>query len=132
MVQWAQTLFVTEFIYGIVIATEKTAILILYHRIFQIQRWFRYLVYAMIAYIWAWAISELLVAIFQCHPIAYQWDTTIDGRCINRLAFYRWISIPNLVHDVALLVIPAPMVWKLQISKQQKMALSLVFLLASL
>lgn len=132
MSRWAQTLFITEVIYGIVIATEKTAILLLYHRLFQIQKWFRYLIHAMIVYIWAWAASEVLVAIFQCQPITYQWDMTINGTCINRLAFYRWISVPNLIHDVALLVVPAPMVWKLQISKEQKLALSIVFLLASL
>lgn len=132
LVQWAQSLFVTELMYGVLIATEKTSILLIYFRIFRIHRWFRFLVYFLIVYVWLWAVSELLVAIFQCRPIAYQWNTSLNGTCIDRLAFYRWISVPNIIHDVAMLVVPAPMIWKLQISKQKKLALSAVFILASL
>lgn len=112
----AKTLFVTEFIHGLIMAMEKTSILLLYIRIFRVQRWFLYLGWAMIAFVWLWALSELLVATFQCSPIAYQWDTTLDGTCINQIAFYQWISIPNIIHDVALLAIPSPMIWRLQVS----------------
>ncbi|KAI2640772.1 hypothetical protein GGS26DRAFT_599741 [Hypomontagnella submonticulosa] len=132
MISWAQTLFVTELMYGILFPLEKTSILLLYLRFFQIHRWFRFTTYVLIAYIWMWGVSEVLVAIFQCNPVAYQWDRTISGTCIDQLGYYRWVSVPNVVHDVAMLILPAPVVWKLQIGLRQKLALTGVFLIGSI
>ncbi|KAI1293196.1 hypothetical protein F5Y03DRAFT_411326 [Xylaria venustula] len=129
---WAQTLFVTELLYGLVFPIEKTTILLLYLRLFHVHRWFRITTYILIAYIWLWGISEVIVAIAQCIPIAYQWDKSLDGHCINQLAYYRWVSVPNVIHDVVMLVLPLPMVWSLQIDLRQKVALSGVFLIGSI
>lgn len=129
---WAQTLFVTELIYGPVIALEKSSILLFYWRIFHINRWFRLTAVAMIIYIWMWAAGEWFTALFQCIPVAKQWIQKLDGSCIDRLAFFRWICLPNAVHDVAMLVLPVPMVWKLQMASRQKAALGTIFLLGSL
>ncbi|OTA77995.1 hypothetical protein M434DRAFT_382426 [Hypoxylon sp. CO27-5] len=132
-VRWAQTLFVVELLYGILFPLEKTSILLLYLRLFHVHRWFRLTTYILIVYIWLWGASEVLVAIFQCKPIQYQWDKSISGgHCINQLGDYRWVSVPNIVHDIAMLVVPAPVVWKLQIGLRQKLALSCVFLIGSI
>lgn len=132
MTIWSQTLLIMELLYLSILGMEKTSILLFYRRIFQIQRWFRWMVYGMIIYLWLWVIAVFFAAIFQCHPVAYLWDTSLNGSCFDRLAFYRWLSIPNLLHDVTLLVFPAPMVWRLQMPIKQKAALSGVFLVGSL
>ena len=129
---WAQTLFVVIVLHAPLMALEKTSILLLYRRIFSIQPWFRVSTTMLIVYIWCWAASEFLVAIFQCQPIAYQWNKQLNGTCIDQLAFFRWISVPNLIHDIAMLVLPLPMIWNLQVGTRQKFALSLVFLIGSL
>ncbi|KAI1073844.1 hypothetical protein F5B20DRAFT_478444 [Whalleya microplaca] len=127
---WAQTLFVTEILYGLIFPLEKTSILLLYLRIFSVYRWFRLGTYALIAYIWVWGITEMFLGIFQCRPIAFQWDKTIAGTCIDQLAYYRWVSVPNVIHDVAMIIVPAPMIWRLKIATRKKIALTGVFLLA--
>ncbi|KAK9422143.1 putative Integral membrane protein [Seiridium unicorne] len=132
MVHWTQALLVTQCIYGLIFPLEKTSILLLYLGLFRVHRWLRVTVYVMMAYIWMWGISILLVAIFQCTPVASQWDKTIDGTCINQLAFYRWLGIPNAIHDVSMLIVPAPAIWKLQMPRKQKIALTGVFLLGSI
>ncbi|KAI2626808.1 hypothetical protein GGS21DRAFT_529265 [Xylaria nigripes] len=132
LIRWAQTLFATELLYGTVFPIEKTTILLLYLRLFRIHRSFRITTYLLIAYIWVWGISEVIVALSQCIPIAYQWDKTLNGRCIDQLAFYRWVSVPNVIHDVVMLILPLPMVWRLQIDLRQKLALSGVFLIGSI
>ncbi|KAJ8106144.1 hypothetical protein ONZ43_g7161 [Nemania bipapillata] len=130
---WAQTLFVTELLYGLVFPIEKTTILLLYLRLFRVHRWFRITTYFLIAYIWLWGISEVIVAIAQCQPIAFQWDKTIEGgKCIDQLAYYRWVSVPNVIHDVVMLIMPLPVVWILKIDLRQKLALSAVFLIGSI
>ncbi|KAK3316402.1 hypothetical protein B0H66DRAFT_604697 [Apodospora peruviana] len=132
LTSWAQTLFVTELLHAPLIALEKSSILLLYRRLFSIQRWFRVTTLALIVYIWLWALSEWLVAIVQCIPVEYQWNKKIPGgHCINQLAYFRWICLPNMLHDVAVLLIPTPIIWKLQTGLRQKMALSVVFVLGS-
>ncbi|KAI1419682.1 hypothetical protein F5Y12DRAFT_793006 [Xylaria sp. FL1777] len=132
LVSWAQTLFVTELLYGLVFPIEKTTILLLYLRLFRIHRWFRITTYVLIAYIWLWGISEVIVAISQCTPIAYQWDKSLHGHCIDQLAYYRWVSVPNVIHDVVMLILPLPIIWTLQMDVRQKLALSGVFLIGSI
>ncbi|KAI0547683.1 hypothetical protein F4679DRAFT_574700 [Xylaria curta] len=102
----------------------KTTILLLYLRLFRIHRWFRITTHLLITYIWLWGISEVIVALSQCIPIAYQWDKTLGD--------YRWVSVPNVIHDAAMLILPLPMVWSLQIDLRQKLALSGVFLIDSM
>lgn len=129
---WAQTLFVTELIYGIIMALEKTSILLLYLRLFNIHRWFRFTTYALIISIWMWGISESLVAVLQCQPVAFQWNKEINGKCIDQLDYYRYVRVPNVIHDVVMLALPAPVVWKLRITIRQKVALLCVFLFGAL
>jgi hypothetical protein len=127
-----QALFVTEFLYGIIIALEKTSILLLYIRIFGIHAWFRRLTWGLIVYIWMWGISESVVAVFQCSPVRHQWDVQTPGTCINQTNFYRWIPIPNVLHDLVMLLAPVPIVWGLQIGVRQKMAITMIFVTGSL
>jgi len=121
-----------EVLYGIAMPLEKTAILLLYLRLFSVHRWFQLTNYVLIITIWLWGISKLFIAIFQCKPIAFQWDKTIQGTCINQIDYYRWIRLPNLIHDVVILVLPIPVIWRLRIAIHQKIALMSIFALGSL
>lgn len=133
MARFAQTLFAMEIIYGLVIAIEKTSILLLYRRVFGVRRGFSAVVWGMIVFLWTWALAETVVALAQCTPVAYQWDKSLQGTCIDQLASYQYIPLPNVVHDIVLLVLPTPMIWQLQkVSVQQKVALTVVFLIGSL
>ncbi|KAH9896197.1 hypothetical protein F4778DRAFT_783479 [Xylariomycetidae sp. FL2044] len=132
LISWAKALFITEILYGILIPMEKTSILLLYLRLFYIHRWFRFVTFGMMAYIWIWGICEALVGTFQCTPIEYQWNRQIEGHCFDQLAYFHWHAIPNIIHDVVMLIVPAPVVWKLQITVRQKIALSSVFLIGSI
>lgn len=132
MSAWAKSLFIAQFFYGILIPLAKSSILLLYLRLFSIHAWFRYTTYGLLAYVWLWGISEALVSIFQCHPVAYQWDKKLNGTCIDQLSYYRWVSLPNVIHDVIMLVLPLPVVWKLQTDARRKIALTVVFLIGSM
>ena len=101
-------------------------------RIFPV-RMFRILAYIVGAIVLGHGIGVLLAAIFQCSPIAYTWDRTIvGGSCFNQEAFYRYVSPPNILTDVLILVMPLPYVWKLHTRVGQKVALTGIFLLGSL
>ncbi|KAJ8126522.1 hypothetical protein O1611_g7115 [Lasiodiplodia mahajangana] len=111
---WAQTLFVTELLYGLVFPIEKTS---------DTPALFEAIPRS----------PEVIVAIAQCRPVAFQWDKDIEGgQCIDQLAYYRWVSVPNVIHDVVMLIMPLPVVWILKVDIRQKLALSAVFLIGSI
>ncbi|KAI1374031.1 integral membrane protein [Hypoxylon crocopeplum] len=129
---WALSLFAGEITYIMLFPFEKTSILLLYLRLFRVQRWFRFTAYIMIAYIWIWSITATFVALFQCNPISYVWDKSISGTCIDQFSYLRWNTVPNVIHDIAMLIMPVPIIWKLQVELRQKLALSCVFVVGSL
>lgn len=68
-----------------------------------------------------------------CQPFAYNWDKTIPGgRCGNADAAYISIAALDIAGDAMIILLPMPMVWKLNISLSNKLGLSFLFALAFL
>ena len=132
LVLWAKCLLAMEWVYGLAVMLPKLAILGFYLRIF-VHRSFRTTVHMLIGIVISTFLATGLTAMFQCIPLRYVWDKTIsDGRCIDVLAFYRWISLPNIITDAVMLVLPIPMVWKLNASTGKKFGLTILFLTGSM
>ncbi|MCJ1405320.1 hypothetical protein MMC11_008547 [Xylographa trunciseda] len=83
----------------------------------------------------AWGMAGLSGSIFSCNPINAFWDFELQGTpgvyCINVQAFYIAIAVPNLLTDVLILAMPIWQVWKLQLDRRSKIALTFIFLLGS-
>lgn len=125
-----QIYIVWTVLYGLAIATAKFAILLLYMRVFTARmRLFTALSYVVGFVIATTCIANTFTAIFSCSPIAYTWDKTIvGGTCIDQLTFARFISIPNVITGVVMLVMPLPLVWQLNVPVAIKVALTATFL----
>ena len=76
----------------------------------------------------AWYIAIQTTAIFQCLPINYFWLRVGRGHCIQTTIFYIALASLNLATDVAILILPIPFIWQIQIRKNKKLSLSAVFL----
>lgn len=76
--------------------------------------------------------SATIVAVFQCSPIAYTWDKTIKGRCLDMPMLYQLGAAYNVFTDFAILILPMPIVWHLQMPKSKKIAVTGVFLMGGL
>ena len=76
----------------------------------------------------------VLVVAFQCHPVKYVWnkDPSIDGTCINQWLFFVVGSVPNVATDFAILILPMPAVWALNMGTAQKISVIGILLLGSL
>jgi len=84
--------------------------------------------YLVMAVAVCWFVSVFLEQMLLCRPLAFNWNPSIEGgRCANRPAAYLAAGIINLLTDLMVLCLPVPMVWKLQLSKRKKLALSSVF-----
>ena len=86
----------------------------------------------MIAFVVALGVAVLFVVIFQCSPVPAAWDKTIPGqRCFNLEHYVIGTNVPNILADAAIIALPIPLIWKLQLSRMRKIGLVLVFLLAA-
>ncbi|KAF4637484.1 hypothetical protein G7Y89_g596 [Cudoniella acicularis] len=123
---------VVIFAYIPAVALPKLSILYLYLKIFTTKT-YRYSVYSIAAIIIASLIASTVVACNFCTPFPFIWDKTIPGgHCLDQAKASIWVSFPNIITDLAMLVLPLPVVWKLHTSKNQKIGLTVTFLAFSL
>jgi hypothetical protein len=66
----------------------------------------------------AWAITSLVVMIFQCQ-VPQVWKT-ISNKCIDRDTFWAYSNSVNIIIDLMLIGLPMVLVWKLQIARSRK------------
>ena len=73
--------------------------------------------------------NQIFTAAFQCMPTSLLWDPTgdPDGHCIDIIKFFVGNAVPNIVTDFALLVLPLPHIWRLQVPGTQKLFVLLAF-----
>ena len=113
------------------ITFAKLSILFFYRRIFPLPS-IHYALLAIGVWIVAHGIAALLVSLLQCIPLNAVWDAGVKGRCIDFLAWSRWMSVPNIMSDLALIILPLYVVWRLKKSRSERLGLSVVFLSGSL
>lgn len=116
-------------LYGAAVALSKGAILLLYLRVFtKANRKFTMAAYVIGFVVAVTGIATTIGSIFQCTPIARNWDNNRMGTCIDKAEFARFTAIPNVITGFAMLILPLPMVWQLNVTIQQKVALTATFL----
>lgn len=130
--------FAIELTYCVLITTIKFSILLFYRRVFinhTTSTWFRVAWYIITVWCFLWGVSTFIAAVFQCTPVSYLWTQfsgKTKGKCVDFTALLIATAAVNIFTDVAVLVLPMPMVWKMKIEKAQKLAVSGIFLLGGL
>ncbi|KAF4981218.1 hypothetical protein FZEAL_2948 [Fusarium zealandicum] len=143
-----------EVAYGTACPLSKLAVLAMYYRIFSASVIIRYCVWAISAMLIGWGIAVIanhycvvrgilhtpilspnpgqlltLRTVFSCDPIAGFWNPAIARSCIDSSQFYIGITVPNIFFDVLTVVLPIHEVWRLQMGREKKLAITGVFLL---
>jgi hypothetical protein len=114
--------------YSTCVSFAKLSILVFYLRLSP-EKKFRWAVFGLIGIVIAYTVTYLIVIFAICNPVALNWDLTLDGKCISRMAPMMVLSVANICIDIAILVIPVHVVIPLQMPKRQK--ISLIFLFAT-
>ncbi|KAH8647368.1 hypothetical protein BX600DRAFT_153121 [Xylariales sp. PMI_506] len=133
----SQLLYASKLVYVVVQCTGKIGILVMYQRVFDTGsngvRWFRFTIWGLIAFCLVEELIYILIIALQCLPVAALWDTSITGaKCINAdLAFFIG-AIFNIVGDIVLIILPIPMLHKLQVSQRKRIGVAIMFAVASL
>ena len=128
-----EILYIFENLYTPGIALIKISILLFYSRIFPGLS-FRKILYGLGTAILLWEVCCQFTTIFECSPIEYFWRNraTTQGSCIDVQGFLIGQAVPNIVTDVVILIIPLPLVWRLQLPVIQRVGLTWILTLGGL
>ena len=118
-------------IYAPAMALVKVSVLLFYLRIFP-NRWLRCATYLIAGMILAWTIAMELVLAFQCTPVHRAWNQGAAGRCLDMSAVYLGSAIPNVLTDLFIIVLPLPLISRLQMTRAQRFGLYVSFLMAGM
>ncbi|KAK0635837.1 hypothetical protein B0T17DRAFT_59271 [Bombardia bombarda] len=121
-----------EWLYPIGFTIPRINILLLYLRVFR-GRKVRVGTWIMMVVLLAHCVAALGLCFAICQPYAYNWDTSIaGGHCGNLFEGYKWVSVPNIVIDAGILVLPLDSLYRVQVSRSRKVGLFITFLTGGL
>lgn len=122
--------YIDEIIYFVLFGLAKLVFLFFFLRIFP-QRRFRVIVYIVMAWVIIGTIIITFMLIFQCHPVDYLWNGWLDlsapHKCVDVNALVVSAAAMALAQDVVILVLPMPLVMKLNTTFRKKMGIMLMF-----
>lgn len=74
----------------------------------------------------------VVVLLTKCQPLAYNWDKSLDGRCIDETLFYKIGTAINVISDFLILILPMPAIWSLNLPLSRRLHVATVFVIASM
>ncbi|TKA61916.1 hypothetical protein B0A55_11312 [Friedmanniomyces simplex] len=116
-------------LYTLAILGFKVSLLASYLRLAGFNRTYRYVLYTVMALVVANQLIYTFLLSLACRPIAKQWDPTIDGTCIDELASYFGLGGSSLGFDILIILLPFPILRRLQLDVKKKIALGCLFAL---
>lgn len=111
----------------------KLSICILYRRLFP-ARWVYILLCIIVFILIGTSIATVVALLAACRPFSANWGPpdVQQTYCIDKEPIFVWGTLPNVITDAILLVIPLPIVWKLHMATNLKLALTFTFLIGGM
>ena len=110
----------------------RIAVLHFYMTIFRSSRAFLTVAYTLFVLVVAFGVGIVVSDVLTCRPLAKYWNPLRSGVCENSRASLVALSSCNIIADVLIVLLPLPMVWRLQITTRRKIELSIIFALGFL
>lgn len=127
-----KSLFIATAIFPILMALIKISIVLLYLGIFP-SKGFQAAAWAAVSFIAVSGFAMEMFAIFTCSPVEYTWNKDMSpGYCIAATYPSGMGAIVGVFQDVAVVVLPAVQVRRLQMKKRQKTLVMGLFCLGAL
>ncbi|KAK2739487.1 hypothetical protein FQN55_009452 [Onygenales sp. PD_40] len=117
-----------QVIYKVTIALSKISMLFLYLRIFVDKR-FRQVCWAIVYIVLAYTVGSSVATIFQCTPIRRAWNRNVPGTCINLAISWYSNAAFSISSDLAILILPMPVIKSLRLPQRAKIGLMTIFAL---
>lgn len=130
LMRYAQLLWSMEIIFGPIIFFTEMSILLLYQKIFVVNRKSTTFILIQLV-LWAnllFYTAMTLAVIFACSPIKKFWYPTIPGKCTSSAATILASAIFNVISNAVTVVLPVNAIWQLQMPTRRKIGVSAVFM----
>lgn len=121
-----QSLLVNETLWGLVNTFVRVSSVLLLKAVFGPLRIMWVLTTLLVLSI-LYGLAVLLEVFLICRPMAANWNTNVDGTCGNQIASYLVLEAIGLLLDFAILVVPSPAIWRLNMSWRRKVGVTVVF-----
>lgn len=126
IVMMAKWLLVAEILYAWNLGWTKMSLLLMYYRIFHVP-YFKKMAWAVGGFVMAWVICITFLFIFICVPVQKLWYPQLPGHCINQVGTWIANASSTIFTDLAILILPIPQIWNLQLRTAEKMGLTFAF-----
>ena len=115
-------------LYSIAIWLSKLSSLAFYDLIFSSgTRNFRLALWIVAWLVCAWLVAVLVSLILQCSPPQEAWERTVPGACQDPYNWWLASGVSSFILDLIILLLPLPMLWRLQVKPSRKGLLIGVF-----
>lgn len=122
-------LWIEYFIFDTGTAVAKSSALFFYARIFgSVNCWFKWSLWAIHFMNVGWLVGILSGVTFMCNPIQKAWKVHLPGTCLNTGILWLGSGISSLLIDILILLLPLPMLWRLQLRLTRKLQIIVVFI----
>lgn len=122
--------YAVQILYNPILALVKASVLIFLLRLFGQKDGVRRVIYILMVVNLAQMFGVFFAIIFQCSPIAFNWDLSIrGGHCIEQRVLYTSTAAFTILTDLLVLAVPLWIFTSLKIPRKTKFALLFVFLL---
>jgi hypothetical protein len=121
-----KSIYAFTVLYNPALMATKTAILLLYIRMAAAHPFLRYASFGTLGIVNTAGIVLTFLNIFQCRPIRAAFDRD-TGTCIDVVSLYLSSAPINVLTDLAILLLPLPILTRLRLEFRQKVALVATF-----
>ncbi|KAL4923151.1 uncharacterized protein BDV17DRAFT_285636 [Aspergillus undulatus] len=112
--------------YNMSLTLTKAAVVFLYLRIFPTPR-FILAARIIMGIIIIYGLWTVVSAFVNCLPVNSFWDSEVKGKCIPKAFLWFFNGGWNIATDLAILVLPIPVLSRLRLPKRQRVGVILVF-----
>ena len=112
--------------YYLSLGLTKASILLQYARVFPTPK-FRIACAAVMILVILYTIWTEFGSIFACYPVRAFWTKEQPARCINQFAMWFTNAALNILTDFLIIVLPMPVIKRLNLARRQKQALIAIF-----
>ncbi|KNG82299.1 hypothetical protein ANOM_008702, partial [Aspergillus nomiae NRRL 13137] len=130
LIPWTKILLVCPILYSAACMIPRVVMLTLYLCVFP-EKGYRVACYILMWLVIALGVADILTGALECIPVECLWDKSIPGHCIDLPLFFRWGTLTNVIMNFFMLILPQPVIWKLQVSVQVKIGLAVTILTGS-
>ncbi|KAJ6259583.1 Tyrosinase [Drechslerella dactyloides] len=114
--------FAYQIIYPVVLLFIKLSILSFYRGLSPTKK-YRYAVKIVTAFVVLWTTAAIFAHIFECPDPSKAWSLTFPQGCVSLPALYYSSAAVNIASDVAILLLPIPVIHNLRISRRRRASL---------